>query len=462
MATNAVGELSVEGYVEAPTHERQLGLPMATALVVGNIIGAGIFLLPAVLAPFGFNAIYGWLVAVGGSMFLAATLGMLSLRIDGGPFAYVRRAFGPEISFLVMWSYLVSIWTANATISIAAISNFSHITPSLGAPIVAPLSAIALVWILTMVNATGARNAGMIQLVTTLLKAAPLIAVVIVAAIFLGRGIPAASQAITPISGGSIASVAALALFSMVGFESASVSCDKIKDPGRNVPISSVFGAALTGIIYIAATWAVFYLLPVSKAATSHSPFADAILPLLGPVAGSAIALFATISAVGALNGWILCSGEVPLKLARDGVFPTWFGKTTRVGTPVRAQFLAAIAATVLIGMNYTSGLTKIFALLTLISVCATSVLYTACSLAALYLLAKRRLSGTLLATCAAVGLLFSIWTYWGAGLEATLWGLALIASGIPIWLLVRFSRRTVSLASPSPETAAKPAAPRE
>jgi APA family basic amino acid/polyamine antiporter len=414
---------------------------MAITLVVGNMSGAGIFLLPAVLAPFGHNAINGWLVTIAGSMFLAATLALLAARIEGGPFVYVEQAFGAEISFLVMWSYLVSLWTANATLGIAAVSNFSHIVPALGAPVVAPAAAVAIVWVLTLVNATGARNAGLLQAVTTFLKALPLIAVVLVAAVYLGRGVAPAEEAALPISGGSIAAVAALAMFSMLGFESATVSCDKVKNPQRNIPIASVAGAAISGLIYIAATWAVLYLLPGTLAAASPSPFADAVEPLVGSVAGSAVALFAAISALGALNGWVLCSGEVPLKLARDNAFPAWFGKTTGRGTPVRAQVLAAIVATVLIGMNYSRSMTGIFALLTLISVMSTLVLYTGSTAGALVMLARRKLQGAVLGICAAVGLVFSLWTYWGAGLEATLWGVALLASGIPVWLLVRRSR---------------------
>jgi APA family basic amino acid/polyamine antiporter len=455
------------GYIDPPVNvhpaarERQLGLTMAVALVVGNMIGAGIFLLPAVLAPFGPNAIYGWVVTVAGSMFLAAAVALLAARIAGGPFVYVQQAFGSEASFLVMWSYLVSLWLANATLAIAAVSNFSHIVPALGAPIVAPATAIAILWVLTLVNATGARNAGIIQTGTTLLKALPLIAVVLVAAIYLGRGVPPAEETHVAISGGSIASVAALALFSMLGFESATVSCDKVKDPQRNIPIASVLGAAVSGLIYIAATWAVLYLLPAKQAAASPSPFADAALPLVGSVAGSAIALFATISALGSLNGWILCSGEVPLKLARDNAFPAWFGRTTGLGTPIRAQVLAAVAATVLIAMNYSKSMTGIFAFLTLISVVATLLLYTGCSAAALVLLARRRIDGALLGVCATVGLLFSLWTYWGAGLEATLWGAALVATGIPVWIVVRFSRGR-SLAGSSRPAEASPGAPPE
>ncbi|HET6535810.1 MAG TPA: amino acid permease [Sphingomicrobium sp.] len=446
--------------VDPPASERQLGLTMTTALVVGNVIGAGIFLLPAVLAPFGTNAIYGWLITIAGALFLAATFAILARRIEGGPFAYVEEAFGAEIGFVVMWAYLVSIWTADAILPIAAVSNFSHIAPVLGQPIIAPASAVLILWIFLGVNATGARSAGIVQVATTLLKALPLIAILLVAAIYLGRGIPAAEQSAMPISTGAIAGAAALALFSMLGIEAATVSTDKVKDPQRTIPFASLLGPAIAGAIYLGVTWAVLYLLPANEAANSPSPFADAAQPLLGPLAGSVIALFAGISALGALNGWILCSGEIPLKLARDGVFPAWFAKTTGRGTPVRAQVVACIVATLLVVANYSKSLAGIFAFITLISVVSTLVLYTGCSAGALTLLARKRLTGALLAVCASVGLIFSLWSYWGAGLEPTLWGAALMLTGIPVWLAVRRSRRL------SPATiqarAASPAAPPE
>ena len=444
---------------DPPPSERQLGLTMTTALVVGNVIGAGIFLLPTVLAPYGANAIDGWLITIAGALFLAATFAILARHIEGGPFVYVEEAFGPEIAFLVMWAYLISIWTANAILPIAAVSNFSHIAPVLGHPIVAPFSAVLILWIFLAINAAGARTAGIVQVATTLLKALPLIAILLVAAIFLGRGVPPAPQAPLPVSGGAIAGAAALALFSMLGIESATVSADKVKNPLRTIPIASILGPAIAGAIYVGVTWAVLYLLPASQAATSPSPFADAAEPLVGPIAGSLIALFAGISALGALNGWLLCSGEIPLKLARDGAFPAWFAKTTGRGTPVRAQTVGCVVATLLVVTNYSKSLAGIFAFITLISVVSTLVLYTGCSAGALVLLARRRLKGALLALCAAIGLIFSLWSYWGAGLEPTLWGAALMATGIPVWLAVRRSRRLSPATSPPPEASA--AAPR-
>lgn len=441
--------------IDPAPSERQLGLPMATALVVGNMIGAGIFLLPALLAPFGHNATYAWLLTIAGALFLAVTFAILSRRIEGGPFVYVEQAFGPEIAFLVMWSYLVSIWTADAILPIAAVSNFSHIAPVLGHPIVAPATASLFLWTLLLVNINGARAAGFVQVLTTLLKALPLIVVFLIAAVYFGRGIPAAPQIPMPISGGSIAAAAALALFSMLGIECATVSADKVKNPHRTIPIASVLGPAIAGAIYLGVTWAVLYLLPGAQAANSPSPFADAAQPVVGPLAGSLIALFAGISALGALNGWLLCSGEIPLKLARDGAFPAWFAKTTGPGTPVRAQVVGCIAATLLIVSNYSRSLAGIYAFITLISVVSTLVLYVGCSAGALTLLARRRLTGALLGICATMGLIFSLWAFWGAGLEPSLWGLALVATGVPVWLAVRRSRRLASAERSSPEPAA-------
>ena len=123
--------------------ERQLGFWKCLALVVGNIVGAGVFLLPASIAPFGANNIWGWALAIGGSLCLAFVLAMLARRMSGGPYAYVASAFGPEAGFLVMWSYWISVWTANATLSIAVVSYASSLVPALGVDPAPPLLAVS-------------------------------------------------------------------------------------------------------------------------------------------------------------------------------------------------------------------------------------------------------------------------------------------------------------------------------
>lgn len=435
---------------------RLLGPWMATALVVGNIIGAGIFLLPATLAPFGQNAIYAWVLTIAGALCLAWVFAQLAARLDGGPYAYVREAAGDLPAFMVMWSYWISIWAGLPVLAIAAVSYASSIYPPIGGPVAAPLGAVAAVWLFALVNMRGATFAGGVQLVTSVLKLLPLIAVVLVAATLFGRGNESASLTPVEVSAGAIATAGTLALFSMLGFESASVAAAKVADRTRIVPRATIAGTALVGLVYLVACTAVLFLLPGESAASSAAPFADAIAPALGPVAGTLIALFAIVSALGCLNGWILCSGEVPLALARDGVFPRWLSATTPAGTPIRAQIVSCTLSTLLIASNYSRSMADLFAFMLLVTTTVTLVLYIACSASALALMARGRVRAPLLGVAAVLGLGFAIWAVWGAGADAAGWGLALVATGIPVYFVTRSRRGSI------PVAAAQRAAPAE
>jgi APA family basic amino acid/polyamine antiporter len=438
----------------SPPPARQLGLPMTIALIVGNMIGAGIFLLPSSLAPYGQNAIYGWLMTIAGVLCLASTFMILSARMRGGPFAYVERAFGPAAGFIVMWGYLVGIWAGLPAIAIAGVSYLSHIAPAIGHPIIAPATAIAFVWAFVAINARGTRSGGAVQLVTSVLKVLPLVAVAIVAALSLGSGGHGAIQSDVAFAGGSLAGAATLALFSMLGFESATMPADKIRNPERTVPLATIIGTALTGLIYLAAYAAVLFLRSGARTAASPAPVADAIEPLLGPTAGTVVALFAAISALGCVNGWILVGGEVPLTLARDGVLPAWFAKTTRNGVPVRAQVVAGAVGTLLILANYSKSMAGLFAFSALVTTVSNLFLYAAVAGAALLLFGRKQLASSLLPVVAIPGLIFSLWAFWGAGAVPSLWGLGLLLTGVPIYW---FMRRERSSLPPEPAPAALP-----
>src|SRR5690606_5099409 len=204
--------------------------------------------------------------------------------------AYVRDAAGELPAFLVMWSYWISIWTGLPVLAIAAVSYASSVVPALGGPGVAPIAAIAAVRLFTLFNMRGARAAGVVQLVTTVLKLAPLLAVVLVAAFLFGRGDEAAALDAAPISAGAIATAGTLSLFSMLGFEAATVATAKVADPARIVPRATIAGTALVGLVYLLACTAVLFLLPGGQAALSPAPFADAIAPVLGGAAATLVA----------------------------------------------------------------------------------------------------------------------------------------------------------------------------
>ena len=449
-ADGTIANQSVAG-AESPPSERQLGMWMATALVVGNIIGAGVFLLPAALAPYGINAVLGWLVTICGALCLAWVLAQLAKGRPGGPYQYTHQAFGPLAAFIVMWSYWISIWTANSAIALAATGYLSRLVPVINStPAMAAATTVGLLWLFTLINMQGARAAGVTQVLTTVLKVIPLIAVFLLAAWLFGSGGVRHAQLVpAPVTGGGIAGAAALALWSVIGFESATLPVGKIEDPGRIVPRATIVGMLIASLFSLLACAGVLLLLPGRQAALSPAPFADAVRPFLGSSAVLLIAAFAAVSALGALNGWVLCSGEVPLTMARDGVFPRWFAVTTRKGAPVRAQVLSTLLASVLVLTNYSRSLTGLFTFMGLISAATTLVLYLAVAAAALKLRISSR--AKVVEALAVVGLVYCLWAFWGVGAESMLWSVVLLISGVPVYWLMRRGERPNLATEPAP-----------
>lgn len=420
-------------------HKSSAGLGMAAvlALVVGNMIGSGIYLLPATLAPLGWNQAIGWMVTLGGALCLALVFAGLSARIPraGGPYAYADAAFGPVAGYVAAWSYWVMTWVGNGAIAIAVISNLSLIFPAIGTTPGLPATlAIGCVWLLTLVNLRGVRAAGRVQEVTTLLKVLPLVALVALAVWFALSGAPRAPDPGIPLTGGTIATAAGLTFWGFLGLESATVPADKVENAERNVPRATLIGVALTGLIYLGISLAFALYMPIDRAAASPAPVADFLGQAFGPGVAMVVALFAAISAFGALNGWILVQGEMPWAMARGGVFPAWFARENASGTPLRGHLVSSALLTAMVLLNSQKGMGKLFEFIGSVSIAAGLVAYLLSALAAL-----RLIKGSAgLAAAALVAALFTLWAEWGLGIVANLYGAALIGLGLLLYPLVR------------------------
>ncbi|QIG80164.1 amino acid permease [Stakelama tenebrarum] len=424
---------------------------MCLALVVGNMIGAGVFMLPASLAPYGWNAVFGWIVTIGGGLCLAFTFARLAQALPqaGGPYAYTRAAFGQTAGFVVAWAYWISLWVGNAAIATAGIGYLAVFFPVLDTvPGLPAISACAVIWLFTWINCRGVRAAGGVQMVTTVLKLLPLIAVVAIAGWMV---VDTGGEALMPFDGetigfGAIGATAAITLWALLGLESATIVAHDVEDPQRTIPRATLWGTAITGLVYLLVCSGVTLLMPVDQAANSNAPLADFVAASLGSGSGMVVALFAAISAFGALNGWILLQGEMPNAMARDGVFPAFFATRSRRDTPVRAHIVSTALLTVIVLLNYTRSLADLFTFIALLATTASLVAYLACSCAALALAWRKRMIFTAPAALVAmIAALYSAWTIYGAGAEAAGWGLVLLLAGIPVHLLMRRKARTVS-----------------
>ncbi|MDZ4778518.1 MAG: amino acid permease [Alphaproteobacteria bacterium] len=429
---------------------RPLGFWACWALTVGTMIGSGIFTLPALLAPYGLVSFSGWIVAGIGSILVALTLGRLAARttLSGGPYVFAREAFGDFPAFLTAWGHWASYWIATPAIAIAFVGYLPVFVPSLADyKLAQALIALALIWAVTLVNMRGLREAGAAQLAMTLLKIAPLLVIIVLAMV---AGAPANLPAAHP-AGGSVVAVLAtcvlLTTWAFSGMEAGCMAASDVKDPERTIPRALIIGVLTTTVIYIAVTAAVMLLVPAATLTKSTAPFAEAArgLGAWGPMLVSAGALVAT---AGALNGTVFTAGQIPAAVARDGLAPEIFARTTKGGGPHVALIVSGVLSSLLLAANYTRGAVEAFTFLLMMSTLAT--LAPLIVSVAAEAIRSRKVSGLWTAVALVAGA-YCAFAALGSGLEVMGWGLVLLAAGVPFYYVGRVKRAPASLAAETP-----------
>lgn len=447
--------LLVRDEVAGQDTKKALGLVACTALIVGNMVGSGFYLSPASLAPYGVLAIVSWVVMGIG----AVCLGLVFARLahtspaTGGPYAFTRAAYGDFAGFLVAWGYWISIWASLPAIAAAFTGYLAELVPAIkqGRPVVIAIT-IGVIWLIVLVNLLGVKEAGIFQSITTFTKLIPFIAIATIGllwvrhenlSVFNPSGKPLFSAA---------ASVAPLIMFAYLGLESATVPAGDVRDPERTIPRATLLGISVSALLYVLGTVAVMGVIPRSQLERSSSPFSDACSAMWGHWAGGLIAVAALVSSLGALNGWTLLMGQVPMAAAGDGLFPAWFGRRSRRGVPAIAIVISATLATVLLLVSASGarGLVAFYNFVVNLSTMTAVIPYVFCSLAGIVLVPpnrppteKSRASRFLVVEIVAFG--FAIWTIYGCGPEAVLYGLLLLLLGLPLYVWMqkraRFSR---------------------
>jgi len=288
------------------------------------------------------------------------------------------------------------------------------------------------------------------QVITTGLKILPLAAIALFGLVHLDTANfePAAEIASHPVS--STTAAVTLTLWAFLGLESATIPAEDVRDPRRTIPRATLIGTGATAMLYIAGTTAVMGVMDTARLSSSTAPFAEAASLMWGGWAGDVVAAGAVISCFGALNGWILLQGMMPLAIARDGLLPAFFARLSRHGTPLYGMLISSALVTVLMGMNYTRALVPLFTFVILLATLSCLVPYLFSALAEVVVtLRERRSGGRSLAplhlVVAATAFLYAIWAVVGAGREAVGWGLLLLVAGTPVYGLMKRQANGVS-----------------
>jgi basic amino acid/polyamine antiporter, APA family len=423
---------------------RVLGFWSAVSIVMGNMIGSGVFLLPASLAAYRGLSLAGWLLSAAGAVMLALVFARLARQAPaaGGPYAYTRMAFGEVPGFLVAWGYWLSVVGTLAALAVACVGYLDPFVPGIvRVPSSAAALAIVLVWIVVAINVAGVAAAGRVQVVTTALKILPLALVGIGGLVyFTPEAFVVPPADVTPI-GGQLIAVVTLTLWAFLGLECATIPADSVKDPERTIPRATIVGTVLAAVVYIVSTIGVMSLVPADALAASTAPFAEGASRLLGTGAGRFVALGAAVSCFGALNGWTLVSGQLPRAVAADGLFPSAFGHLSSRGTPARAMVIGGALATGLIVMNYSRGLVELFTFIILLATLSTLIPYVFCSLAVWLMPGHPRPTGGA-AVVSVLAFVFAMFAIGGAGAETVFYGFLSLLAGLPLYVWLRDDRR--------------------
>jgi APA family basic amino acid/polyamine antiporter len=420
--------------------------------VIGNMVGAGVFLLPAALASYGSISLVGWVLSAIGALFVAKVFSNVSKllpQVDGGPYAYTRRGFGDFAGFLVAWGYWISVWTANAALAVSLVSALSTFIPSLATnSLFAIFTGLSAIWLLTWVNTMGIKASGTVQLFTTILKLLPLVAVAI-AGIFFVRWdyyIPFNR------SGGSfmqaVGATASLTLFAFLGVECATIPAGSIANPEKTIPRATMLGTIITLLICILAMMSVMGLVPARDLQSSVTPFADAAAKIWGDHARYWVAAGVAMAAFGGLNGWILIQGQIPYAIAKDKLFPAVFAKENKKGVPYLAIVVGSLLVSIVMIMNFTRGLVEQFRFMILLATLTTVIPYLLVSAAYVIMVIESQGPMTKkewirVIALSSLAFLFSLLAIIGVGQEAVYWGLVLMLTGTPFYVWNVWKRRS-------------------
>lgn len=369
----------VDMQAKQSTKQYKLSLVGMVALVAGNMIGSGIFLLPSSLASIGSISLYSWIFTTIGAIFLACIFSILSKKIGGtgGPYIYVKQALGEFMGFQTAYSYWIAAWVGNAAIAIAFTGYLSIFFPNLLAPELSCIIAIVVVWTLTLVNISAVRNIGFAEIIITFLKFIPLIFICIFGWLYIEPDFYSKYYNISSKSDiDAISSAITITLWAFIGLESATIPATLVYKPHITIPLATILGVLISAAVYIISSTVIMGMINPEILQYSTSPFADAAEIILGDFGKYFMAVGAVLSCLGCLHGWILIQGQIAMAAANDGLFPKIFSKCNKEGIPIYGLLLSSLLITVLLIFNSFAPIVKQFLTIILIATVSSIIPY--------------------------------------------------------------------------------------
>lgn len=427
--------------------KRELGLASATAIVVGNMMGSGIFTAPQSLAQVSnpLVTILAWIITGIGSVLIALTFANLGTKYPstGGPIVYVNKAFGEYTAFSIAWTFWIGSWIGNAAIITAIIRYLTPFFPILSENgLIAFLVSSIFLWLVTYINYRGVKEAGIVGVITTTLKLGVMLIFLIIALYGFNPKYLSTYSSNEVQGFGSLPNAIAVTLWSFIGLEGAAISAGEIKNPKVNVKRSTILGTIFASIFYIILSVLAMGGLSQADLAVSDAPLADIINHITGASwGGNFISLGIVISAAGACSGWILTTARVAYAAGEDGLFPKFFSKVhPKFKTPVISLIFSSLCTNLLLILNYVSNLTEAFDFMINLATLSFIPAYALSACAEIILTYKKgeKLSfGRFIrhGFFSILAFIYSIYIIYGSGAESAMWVFILMLIGVPFYV---------------------------
>lgn len=430
--------------MEKKNLKKELSLFMATMLVCGNMIGSGVFMLPATLAQVSgpLSTIIAWILTTIGSILIAISFANLGSKYPstGGAYQYTKEAFGEFAGFLSAWLYWNGSWIGNAAIIVAIASYSAAVIPVLQDPLISIIFTSSILWIITILNIVGVKKAGQMQTYATVFKIGFFALFIIVAFLNFDK---INLMPLMPEGKGlsTIPLAATSTLWAFIGLESSTVTAGEIENPEKNVRKSTIYGMIISSIIYILISIGSMGAMANSELAVSSAPLTEILTNALGSSAGKILTISVVICILGTTIGWILSTARVSYAAGIDGVFPKFFGELhPKYGTPVNSLIIGAVLVNILLIMNYQKGMVSAFTFITILATLSFLPVYLLSIGAEMMLMFRdeKKFNFNIFIKKSIIPLLafgYTIWTIYGSGAEIVMWGFILMLIGIPFYI---------------------------
>lgn len=364
---------------------KQIGPGLAMAIVAGNMIGSGVFLLPAVLASVGSASLIAWGLSAVVAIVLALVFAFLGAMREGAETLtdYPGTAFHPALGFISWAAYWAGCFVGTVGIALVAVGYGAAIFGVVLTPGVRLVAILAVLWALVGCAMLGPRFVGRMSSATLAIGLAPILAAMVIGLWNFDADVFAASWNVSGLPLGEALPPTLLTIFwAFLGLESANAIAGRVRHPKRNIAIAAAGGVALAAIVYALVTTALFGLMPAEQLAKSSAPFSDVIGSVAGQAAGVLVACAAFARTVGCTAGWILVGGETGQSGGRRNFLPRALSSTGDGAAPTRDLIVLGVLMSLVAFLTLTPDLVKQFATISDMTVYLTLLIYGLCSLA--------------------------------------------------------------------------------